>query len=259
MTRRLVWLAPLVGVIALLLGLVALAPAATLWHWVAPQPPPVQIERLSGTVLNGRLEGLSQQQRRFVERLAWQWRPSALLGAGWGYALDGQALGGALQGRVKATPWGSLVVNDLRAGGDVNPLLQAIGQGFLPVNGRWSLDLLHASARKDWPTAVDGHLRLNQLTWALGRNPIVLGDFQAVLSHEPGDDGKAVLLATLNSLEGPLEVEGTARQFYDRRHRVDLRLRPRADAPPLIRNLLSGLGQPDANGWYRLQQEGRMP
>jgi general secretion pathway protein N len=257
-TRRLIWLAPLLGAITFFIGVLAMAPAATLWRW-APQPSPVQVERLSGTVLNGRLQGLTQQQIRIAEQLSWRWRPGSLLGLGWGYALEGQVLGGTALGHVKATPWGALHIDDLRAGGDVRTLLQAVGQGFLPVNGRWSLNLDHAAARGEWPTAIDGTLTLNQLTWALGRNPVVLGDFEAVLSDEPGDDGHAVLIATLKSLEGPLEMEGTARQFYDRSHNVDLRLRPRADAPPIIRNLLGGLGQPDAQGWYRLQRQGRMP
>lgn len=258
MSRRLIWLAPLLGVIAFLIGVVAMAPAATLWQW-APQPLPIQVERLSGTMINGRLQGLMQQQRRLAEQISWRWRPAALFGAGWGYVIEGQVLGGSALGQVKATPWGTLSVDDLRAGGDVRTLLQAIGQDFLPVNGRWRLDLDHAAARGQWPTAVDGTVTLSGLTWALGRNPIVLGDIEAVLSDEPGDDGHAVLVATLKSLEGPLEVEGTARQFFDRRQNVDLRLRPRDDAPPIIRNLLGGLGQPDAQGWYRLQREGRMP
>jgi|TARA_R110000822_G_scaffold49736_5_gene130519 general secretion pathway protein N len=257
-SRRLIWLAPLLGVTAFIVGLVAMAPAATLWQW-APQPSPVQVERLSGTVLNGRLQGLTQQQRRIAEQLAWRWRPTALFGAAWGYTVEGQVLGGTALGRVKATPWGSVAVDALRAGGDVRTLLQAIGQGFLPVNGRWHLNLDHAAARDQWPTAIDGTVTLTELTWALGRNPIVLGNFEATLSDEPGDDGHAVLVANLKSLEGPLELEGVARQRHDRSHDIDLRMRPRADAPPIIRNLLNGLGQPDANGWYHLKRQGRMP
>ena len=107
MSRRLIWLAPLLGVTAFIVGLVAMAPAATLWQW-APQPSPVQVERLSGTVLNGRLQGLTQQQRRIAEQLAWRWRPTALFGAAWGYTVEGQVLGGTALGRVKATPWGSV-------------------------------------------------------------------------------------------------------------------------------------------------------
>ena len=67
--------------------------------------------------------------------------------------------------------------------------------------------------------------------------------------------------ANLKSLEGPgWELEGVARQRHDRSHDIDLRMRPRADAPPIIRNpSLNGLGQPDANGWYHLKRQGRMP
>ena len=83
-------------------------------------------------------------------------------------------LGGTALGRgQRPRPGAAVAVDALRAGGDVRTLLQAIGQGFLPVNGRWHLNLDHAAARDQWPTAIDGTVTLTELTWALGRNPIV--------------------------------------------------------------------------------------
>ena len=254
------WLAPLLALAAFLYGLVVMAPVSALYGWFAPDPLPVRLSSLDGTLVKGRMAGLSQGPRQFVDEANWQLRPGALLLGSLRYQLDGQALGSVFSGQVRATPTGRLGVDGLQAAGSVKALLQALGQGFLPVDGQFRLDIDEATVHRQWPQSLSGTLTLQGMVSTLLRDPLRIGDFQAVLSTEPGpDDQPPTLLATVQSLDGPLEVEGTARQFADRRQVADLRVRAKADAPPMLRNMLNGLGRPDAQGWYRIQRTGRLP
>lgn len=254
------WLAPLLAIAAFLYGVVVQAPVAALFGWFAPMPLPVQISSLDGTLVDGRIAGLSQGARRYLDEAHWQLQPSSLLTGRLRYTLEGQALGSVFSGQVRATPNGRVGLDDVTAAGNVKDLLRALGQGFLPVDGQFRLVIDEATVRNQWPQSLNGTLTLLNLASTLLRDPLPIGDFQAVLSTEPGPDNQAAtLLATVQSLDGPLEVEGTARQYADRRQLADLRIRAKPDAPPMLRNMLSGLGRPDPEGWYRLQRSGRLP
>lgn len=260
MPSTLRWLAPLLGLLGLFVGLVIYAPAGTLYGWVVPADAPVAVSNLSGTLFGGRAGAVVQQGQVRVENLTWRWAPGGLLGGRVAYALAGQALGAPFTATVGVSPTGRLHAAPLLASGDIKQLATALGQGFLPVSGRWRVDLEQLVVKDQWPEVLVGVATVQDARWTLMRDPLVIGDFEAVLSTEAGaDGGPPTLLATVRSLRGALEVEGTARQFPDRRQRADLRVRPAADAPPMIVNLLRGIGRPDAEGWYRIQQEGRLP
>lgn len=79
-----------------------------------------------------------------------------------------------------------------------------------------------------------------------------LGDYELRLSTEDGE-----IVAAVTTLAGVLEASGGGRMKPDRSYELSLQLRPRADAPPLVANLLRQLGRPDAQGYYRLQRSGQ--
>lgn len=261
MNRQLYWLAPLAGAATLLLGLVVLMPAAALWTWFAPPAEQIAVRQLQGSLLQGRALGLTAAGLQgSVQTLAWRWQPMALLSGQWGYALDAMLLDTPLVGRAGVSALGNLIVTDAVSGGPIKTLVQAVGQNFVPISGNWRLQIDHARLSGDWPSELAGQATLHEIKWALGAPPIPLGDYQADLTTED-DTGATVLVATLRNLEGsPVALEGQARLWPDRRYRTDLRLRPLPGAPPMIANLLANTGQqPDAEGWYRLQQQGQLP
>jgi general secretion pathway protein N len=261
MRRRLYWLAPLVGAAALLLGLVVLMPVAALWTWFAPPVEQLVVRQLQGSLLQGRALGVTATGLQgSVQKLAWRWQPAALLSGQWGYALDAMALDTPLVARAGVSALGNLIVTDAVSGGPIKTLAQAVGQNFVPISGNWRLKIDRARLSGNWPSDLAGRATLQEVKWALGAPPIPLGDYQADLTTED-DAGTTVLLATLRSLDGgPVELEGQARLWPDRRYVTDLRLRPLPGAPAMIPNLLANTGQqPDAQGWYRLQQQGQLP
>jgi hypothetical protein len=192
------WLAPLLALIALLIGLVIHAPAATLYAWFAPEPSAVEVRNLSGTLYQGRAAAVLQQGQLRAENLAWTLQPGALLGARLSYALSGQALGGPFTARLGATPTGRVHAAPLLASGDINRLLVSIGQGFLPLAGQWRLELERLVIKDQWPEELVGVATVQNASWTLMRDPLVIGDFEALLSTEADPaGGPPTLLATV--------------------------------------------------------------
>ena len=116
------------------------------------------------------------------------------------------------------------------------------------------------------PAAADGHLNevgqlvkrlvreaggaisIGRLRWALGRNPLVLGDFAITVSTEAG-----VIVARVAPTAGPLDVGGELRLNADRSFEVDLKIKAKPEAEPPVQNLVRTLGQPDTEGYFHIK------
>jgi hypothetical protein len=100
---------------------------------------------------------------------------------------------------------------------------------------------------------ADGTLAAHGLVWKLGREPVPLGDYEAVLEDVTGG-----VKATIRTVSGPLEVTGDALVSNDRSWELNLQMRPKPDAPPILPNLVRSIGQPDPQGYYHLRRKGTM-
>lgn len=234
--------------LSLLFGL----PAALLYGWLQPRLMTVQLFGVDGSVLDGQAAALRVNGAPVLERLQWRLSLTDLLLARVGFDLE--AAGSApLQGHLSRSLT-ALRASDLRLSSPLKPWLAAFGQAYAPIDAQLDLDVPLLRLEKDWPRDAKGEIKLLNLSWTLARDPVVLGSFQADLSHE-GED----VLALIHTLGGPLEVNGDARARADYSYELHLQLKPKADAPPLVQNFLQSLGQPDAQGYYRIHRVGRAP
>lgn len=242
---------------ALLLGLLIHAPAATVLGWLLPAPPAtlVTLRGVSGTLRHGEIAGLLHQNRTVARNLRWRWAALPLLGGRLAADVTGESQDILFNTRVAWRPRGPLMLRDGQAAGSLQGLLAAAGQAFVPVDGRWGLQLDELTLEQGWPRHARGRLSVEQLAWTLSRDPLPLGRFEALI--ETRDDGQIVL--DVSSPSGPLEAQGGLTLLPDRRYLLALRLRPRTEASALVRNLLASSGAPDAQGWYTLRQQGLVP
>ncbi len=239
----------IIGVLVLAAGLLVHAPAAVLYGWTlgARNDEPLRLHGIDGELFAGKAAQVSYANRAVASDLRWTLRPGALaLGrAAFHVRSSGAPL---LFDGVVAAGLGGTRITGLKASGDLRTLAALAGQSFVPVSGQAGLDLDHLLLKDQWPQAAEGRVQVLGLSWALGQ-PVVLGDFQAELRSEDGN-----VQAAITTLSGVVDVLGDARLNNDRSYAVDLRLRPRADAPPMVRNLLQALGPADAEGYHRLRQ-----
>lgn len=244
------------GLLALLAGALLQAPAAWLSAKLLPENAHVRLLGVSGEVRGGRIQQIELSQLRPPKQLGparWQLNPFSLLWLHPSLTLEISAPVLA-RGQLSLSPFGSAHFSDWRATGDVAELAALAGYSFLPVRGQVGLALDHLDVSGPLPDSVAGTADLLSLQWQLGRQVLELGDVHANLATVEGEH-----IATLSAPRGPLDLEGTARIDAEGRYDVNVRIKPKADAPQQLVNLLRGLGRPDSQAWYTLRYRGQLP
>lgn len=251
---RLRWLI-LVALLSALVSGVLSAPAPYIFAWLAPSNLPVTLSGMDGTLRQGTLRAVAHQGRVVARDVSWGWRPTSLLrlGSGWNLRFAGPVTGEAA---LDVSIGGQLSVSKTRAVGDLSAVMAAAGFGGLPLQGQIAARIqqlrLDGQGR---PNALQGHAELRRLRWAVGREPLVIGDFRADLAT--AEDG--ALVATISAPDSsPVEATGEAFLQPDGSYRADVRVRARDSASEQVRGILGIIGQPDAQGYYRLRQRGRL-
>lgn len=238
---------------AFVLTLIANIPAALLYGVFAPKESPLRLHGLQGPWTAGQLSGVSQNGRLLMGDLRWSLKPWWLpLGRAAAHVEGGGQIA-TLQGDVALSP-GALRLSDFRLSGSIKRLAGLAGFAYLPLEGQAGADLESLVVKKGFVDHVSGRLDLSGLAWTLARDPLLLGDLQFDIATTP-----EAVIATASSPSGPLEVGGDARLLPDRSWQLRLRLRPKPGAGETLVNYLRSLGAPDAEGYYLLRQQGRLP
>lgn len=245
----------LLGLLSFVVALLLYAPVASLYAWLGPKGTPavVSLSGIDGTFMTGQASSLQLRGRPLVQGVNWSMQPLSLL---WGRATyhlqsrDPQLLFEAQAG----SGLGGTRIQDLKLNGGLRAVMAAAGQPFLPVDGQLGLDLERLHLKDGWPTRAEGQLRLVNLAWALARDPVALGDYEATLTP----DGKDITVL-VTTLSGPLDLNGDGRLYPDRRYELHLQLKPKPDAPPMVVNLVRSLGAADAQGYHHLRYQGQQP
>ena len=209
---------------------------------------------MEGTLLGGSAAGALINGRPALQDMDWQLRPWWLLLANVSAHIKASADQSLLEADISAWPGGRLSASSLNFSGNLTSLLAAAGQPYLPIDGMVRIADADISLKSGWPRAAEGLAQVQGLAWTLAASPIVLGDFDAKLTTAKGE-----ISADIVSVSGPLELKGTALLKPDRSYQLDLAYRPKAEATPVLRNLLASNGAPDASGWYHLKQQKQAP
>lgn len=228
-------------------------PAERLHAWFAPEDGTVRAQGLIGSLSKGHATQIELRGQPLIRDLAWTLQAWHLLLGRTSFRLSGGADGVLLDGQAYFVPSGTLTLSGFRLNAPLAELLRAIGQGMLPVEGTVGADIGTLKLRGQWPQQADGRVTVRGLGWKLGREPVLLGDYEARIENET-----AGIRAGVTTVDGALIVTGVARVGQDRSYEVDLQMRPKPDAPPMVPNLVRNLGQPDSQGWYHLRRRGQL-
>jgi hypothetical protein len=247
-TRRLM----LIGVAAFIVFAVLSAPVATLYAWFGPKAGKTQAIGLDGSLHDGRVAGILVNGRPTLSDLHWHFKPLQLLLARAAFHVEGGGDALTLDSGVALLPGGGINLSDARVAGSVKSLLGLAGQSYLPIDGHAGLTLDQLKLRKGFPTLAEGRLQIDQLQWTLAKDPLNLGDFEALVSTEADR-----IIAKVQPLAGPLDVGGEVRLLLtDHAYEVDLQIKPKPTAEPLVQNLVRSLGQPDPQGYWHVKTRG---
>jgi general secretion pathway protein N len=241
------------GLAGLLFCLFAFTPAPLLYHWLREDwGPQVQAFGLSGNLWRGQAASLNLAGIG-LDSVEWRWRPQALLLGRISHRVQAQSAGGSLQAVVSSPLLGkTLRLKALEGSLPVEQIGPALRLPVLPFTGTLQVGLERLHLRQGRPWLAEGVLEFRNLGFSFSTPPATLGDYRAELSTAQ----QAIQIA-LSSTGGQLEASGTGQVTREGQYQLDLKLRPRAAAPPAVLSLLQPLGRPDAEGWYHLRRNGR--
>lgn len=232
------------------------APAASIYGWITAKRPSAEVTLygLEGTLGDGRAAGIFVNGHPALNDLHWSLQTWRLLLAQAAFKIDGGGELMTLDGLLAFSPLGGTRLSSLHARSGVRTLLTAAGQPFLPIDGIAKTDLANLKLHGKQLVQATGRIQVQNLAWTLARDPVLLGDFQADIRTD-----NDVIVARLTSVgQGAVEANGEARLKPDQSYELNLQLHVRAQANPMVQNLIGALGQPDSQGWIHLRQQGRL-
>ncbi|HXG28658.1 MAG TPA: type II secretion system protein N [Nevskiales bacterium] len=240
------------GIAGLLFCLLALTPAPLLYHWLRDDwGAQVQAFGLSGNLWRGQAASLNLSGI-VLQSVEWRWRPQALLLGRISHRISAQTAGGSVQAVVSSPLLGkTLRLRSLKGSLPVEQIGPALRLPVLPFTGTLQFELQRLQLRQGKPWLAEGVLEFRNLVFSFSTPPATLGDYRAELSTAQ----QAIQIA-LSSAGGQLEAGGSGQITREGQYLLEIKLRPRATAPPAVLSLLQPLGRPDAEGWYRLRRNG---
>lgn len=242
----------LIGVSLYLLFLLVNVPAALVWQ-LAPLPQGVSAAGLSGTIWKGQADQVSVAGRQ-LEQLSWELHPSQLLTgqAGLSFRLNGGVAKG--QGTVSYGLSG-LEVDNLRFSA---PLPWLLGNTRLPfrtqLSGNATLNLNDSAQGTPWCDRLSGRVLVDALDVRNQFGQYPLGNLAGTLSCDQGN-----LKLSMDEAENSVGVQGEALLLADNQVQVTAQIKPTDSQPQDLRQALSFLGQPNADGAYPINYNGPIP
>lgn len=213
---------------------------------VAPVPENIQLQGISGTVWNGRVNYV-QFDGRVLEQVEWKVFPLALLAGQ--LAVDvhiatTEANPIAGNSRIQTGLFGPVQIENARFNAELGKLSAWFNiPNLVPLRGDIVLDITEFEQGQPVCNRLNSRASVYEVKTRIGRQWHNLGDFSAQLSC---DDGWInVLISPENSLG--LSVNG---RFTPDNVDLGVAIRPNNTTPAPIRELLRMVGEPDANGQF---------
>lgn len=211
----------------------------------------VAAQGIEGTAWRGRVERLAIDGFPFGP-VVWQMRPLALLAGRIEYQLFVQSGSGGGELRFGRSLFGSNRVRDAQLTLPAAEVGRRLGLSMVTLAGDFQLDIAELSQAGGWADALEGQA-LWQNAQVLQPRPLPLGTLQMQLGLR-----EERIVGTLGDQGGPLELTGEFVMGADRQYQLDALIKPRASADPQLREALGLLGNPDAQGRYRLRYSGAL-
>lgn len=251
----------LLGLLAYVVSVVFLFPAAPVVEKIKPQIQPVQLVGVSGKLLNGQIADVKYADDLLpveLQNVGWKLAPGALLKGGAGANISFEGYGGGGNGQVRKQWNGDIHVSDVTFNADSKelevllpgPVAEFTGKIDGQINSVKLVDqLLHSfQGNLTWNDAVIvTRLYGPELTANLGK-----------LDINVNPENNAAHLVTIKSAGGELDLDGTVNMAASGDYQTNIVLTPSPNAPQELVQTLQRFARPDAAGRFRIQHQGNV-
>ena len=234
------------GVLALLIGLLAMFPARVAIDWFAPNG--VTFSNSSGTIWSGRAAAGASSGGIALRNIEWRFKPLSLFKGRLAFAFSANPPSGFMDGVAGVGLGGSMVLSDLNASLPLS--LAGRGVGVAGLQGTSTLRFSRIEWDGDWVAAADGALQVADLIVpAVGRDS--LGGYRAEFSTtERG------IVASVEDTDGVLDLAGSLTIDDDRSYSFIAQVVAKPSAPAAIKRQLQFLPPPNDRGQQEIRLEG---
>ena len=236
--KRTVWIT-LLAILGFAVILIARMPVSWVSGFI---PRNVTCAELDGTVWEGSCSGLVAENIP-VGNVTWQLRPMALLSRKLAGYFEVTRDANFVRGNIEASANGTITAHDLQADMPLDHAL--IPQLPRDLTGSVRVNLGSIHIEKNTVMSVQGLIEAHDLVQGSGNQRTTLGDFSVTF---PAADPSKEPVGQLQSLTGPLDVEGTLRLTRAPGYVLEGLVAAKPEAPPSLVKELSYLGSPDAQG-----------
>lgn len=235
------------GFITFLIVLIATFPARVAYNWLAP--PEIQLSGISGSIWNGTAtEG--KAAGAYIQNLAWQFLPGALLGGKLAFTASGNPASGTMNTKLALGLNGNLTMTDFVGSVPLDLVHPSFQQGG--IRGDVALHLETLVIKDGLPIEVLGTVTVTDFfAPLLSTSPI--GDFRA--DFHTADDGIA---GNLEDIAAVIDVTGTITLAQNGSYTLIGNVGATPETPRSITDQLRYLGSADERGQHSFRFEGKL-
>jgi len=211
-------------------------------------PPSITCAEIAGTAWNGSCSGIAYNGAP-LGNLNWELHPLALFRGKVAAFVDLTRGENFIRGDIEVGSGNRYVAHDLQAQMPLDPpLLPQLNSGYA---GNISVNLANLQVEKNLLTAIEGQVQATSLYSK--RDRLALGGYSATF---PKAAAGSEPVGQVQSLEGPVDFEGTIKLTRQPGYLLDGKIRTKPETPPSFTQQLAFLGPPDAQGFRPLTLEG---
>ena len=235
------------GFFTFLIVLIATFPARVAYNWLAPAE--IQLSGISGSIWNGSaIDG--KAGGAYIQNLAWQFKPMALLGGNLAFTASGNPAAGTMNTEVALGLDGNLTLTDFVGSVPLDLVHQSFQQ--VGIRGDVAMQLDSLIIKDGLPVAAYGAVTVTDF-------------FAPLLSKSEIGDGRADFLTTdvgivgnVEDMSAVLDVSGTITLEQNGSYTFIGEVGETAETPRSISDQLRYLGSADERGRRPFRFEGQL-
>ncbi|MFK8083944.1 MAG: type II secretion system protein N [Granulosicoccus sp.] len=252
---RIVWLV-IVGLVAYLIGVIALFPAAPVVDRIKPQLGLIALDGVHGKLYNGVIDSVRSTDDLLplqFSNVGWTLSPKTLISGGAGASFRFDGYGGQGEG-LAARQWnGDIKISDFRFAMQAKELEPLLPVPIASFSGLLTGDIRRLLLVKQLLKEFEG-----TLSWTDAKLespvPTALGNVNVQITP----DGEQTHVVNLEATGGDIAMQGTVTLTLSGDFSADVLFTPSPGAPPDVVNGLRQMGRADAEGRVRLVREGNV-
>lgn len=239
------------------LGVLLLTAAVLLWFlparwvmpWVEPQLHGLRLQRVQGSVWEGRADQVLAVDGQVLGQVQWRLSRRALLGRlQLQLSFNGPQL--MFSGAMQRLPGDRIALHDASLHADLAALDRLPSSPLGQPRGELELAVDQALLQGGWPLQLRAQAQWRHAVMRTSQGDVALGELQLRAQAQSG----AIQAQMQDDGNGPLHVDARL-QLSPLGWRLDATLRPR-QTDPSLRHWLAGLGPSSADGSVHIQRSG---